>query len=398
MPAHLSPLIRRIGREIRLPLVARRERRRDALGPSVIDPGTQRVIDEGIAWLFRAQDWSASRDGGVARDYSLLTGWSTSYPETTGYIVPTLLEYARRQGSEEARQRARRMYDWLIELQLPQGGFQGGTIGDGSNGPVTFNTGQILLGLAAAVAEFGVSDASMRRAAEWLVETQDADGCWRSHVSPYVEPGEKTYDTHVAWGLLEAARVSPGTPYARAALDNVHWALTQQKGNGWPANCCLSDPIRPLTHTIGYFLRGVIEAYRHSADAFYLAAACRTADGLLVALLPDGHLPGRLRPDWSPAVAWVCLTGSAQIAHCWLLLYCFTGDPRYLAAGCKANEYVRRSVAVEGAPERRGAVKGSFPLDGGYGPYCYLNWAAKFCIDSNVLEQEILQERPHAHA
>ena len=34
--------------------------------------------------LERAQDYSSSEDGGVARHYGLLNGWSASYPETTG--------------------------------------------------------------------------------------------------------------------------------------------------------------------------------------------------------------------------------------------------------------------------------------------------------------------------
>lgn len=67
----------------------------DRLGLPTVDPGPETVIEEGIAWLCRAQDNSASRDGGVARDYSLEHGWATSYPETTAYIVPTMLEYAR---------------------------------------------------------------------------------------------------------------------------------------------------------------------------------------------------------------------------------------------------------------------------------------------------------------
>ena len=109
---------------------------------------------------------------------------------------------------EEARRRARRMLDWLVSIQLPEGGFQGGTIDHAPVVPVTFNTGQVLLGLAAGVEEFGEAYIEpMRRAADWLVATQDRDGCWRRHPSPFAAPGEKTYETHVAWGLLEADRV-----------------------------------------------------------------------------------------------------------------------------------------------------------------------------------------------
>jgi hypothetical protein len=49
---------------------------------------------------------------------------------------------------------------------------------------------------------------------------------------------------------------------------------------------------------------------------------------------------------------------------------------------------------LDGPPETRGAVKGSFPVDGGYGRYEYLNWAVKFTIDANVVELQIAKEQP----
>jgi hypothetical protein len=51
-----------------------------------------------------------------------------------------------------------------------------------------------------------------------------------------------------------------------------------------------------------------------------------------------------------------------------------------------ANSYVRRSLDTSGPPEVRGAVKGSFPIDGWYGKWQYLNWACKFMIDANRAE------------
>jgi hypothetical protein len=120
-----------------------------------------------------------------------------------------------------------------------------------------------------------------------------------------------------------------------------------------------------------------------------LAAARRTADGVVAALAPDGKLPGRFRAGWTPAVDWVCLTGSAQMAHCWLLLFQFTGEARYKDAGLMANAYVRRTVRLDGPAHIRGGVKGSFPVDGDYGQYEYLNWAAKFLADSLMLEMDL---------
>lgn len=369
------------------------ERELDLKGLPVGDPGIDRVLTESIAWLGRAQDNSRSNDGGVARDYSLIDGWNSSYPETTGYIIPTLISYAKLTGDTFARERARRMLDWLVSIQFPDGGFQGSVIGAEPVIPVTFNTGQILLGLASGVEEFGEQYREpMRRAANWLVETQDDDGCWRRHRSPFTEPTDKAYETHVSWGLFEAARLEPNSDYATAAIANIRWALSLQNENGWFRDCCLSEPEHPLTHTIGYVLRGVIEAHRFTKEKDYLDASIKTADALIDTMGPEGDLPGRLDENWRGTVDWTCLTGNVQIAACWFMLYKQTGDPRYREAAIVANKFVRRAVKVEGSDEIRGAVKGSFPVSGGYCTYEYPNWAAKFFIDSLLLEQSIMSE------
>lgn len=376
-----------------LPEAAKAEARSDRRGLGAPDHATAVAVREAIAWLCRAQDYSTTSDGGVARHFSLVHGWGPSYPETTGYIVPSVLAFASHTGDAGLASRAKRMLDWLLSIQFRNGAFQGGIIGAQPLVPVIFNTGQILLGLAAGAKEFGEPyRSSMIRAADWLVDTQDSDGCWRKYPSPFAAAGEKTYDTHVAWGLLEAARVAPEKRYERAALANVEWALTHQRPNGWFSNCCLTDPIKPLTHTLGYALRGVVEAFRFSQEERFLVAARRAADGLLTALGEDGFLPGQLSSEWKPAARWACLTGTVQIASCWLLLFQATAETRYKKAAQSANRYVRRTQNIQGRPEVRGAIKGSFPVDGEYGENQYLNWAAKFFIDSNFLEQHLCGE------
>lgn len=390
--------VRRIRRRLTLPPAARDEAHGDRAGLRASDPGSAAAIAAALDWLCRAQDQSRSHDGGVAHNFSLIDGWSTSYPETTGYIVPTFLELAARSGRDDVRARARRMLEWLVSIQLENGAFQGGKLDSLPVAPVVFNTGQILLGLAAGQRAFGTFLEPMCRAADWLVSIQDADGCWRQGASPFAAAGDKAYDTHTAWGLLEAARVAPDRPYGESALRNIRWALTHQQPNGWFSRCCLSDPDRPLTHTLGYALRGVLEGWFYARDPALLAAARRTADGLLGALQPDGFLPGQLAPDWSPAADWACLTGTVQIAYCWLALHRETGDARYLNAGRVANRYVRRTMSLGGADDVRGAIKGSFPVDGGYRTWEFPNWSAKFLIDSLLLEADLEAAQSPARA
>jgi hypothetical protein len=376
--------------ELRLPSSAKHQRNLDRSGIPEYDPGAEAVSKAGIEWLKRSQDMSAYRDGGSARDFSLITGWASSYPETSGYIVPTLLDYADRNQDHALVDRARGMLDWLVSIQLPEGGFQGGKVDASPRVPVTFNTGQILLGLAAGAQRFGNTyTASMMRAASWLRDSQDSDGCWRRYPTPFAGPGEKSYETHVSWGLFEAARVDANSGFGEAGLKQVRWALTKQADNGWFASNSLSSPERPHTHTVGYVLRGVIEAYRFSNDPAFLFAARRTADALLLVLEGDGRRAGRFDKDWRPTVDWACLTGNVQIAACWFLLYILTKKHDYLEAACLANSYVRRTIKLTGDPNVVGGVGGSFPIDGDYGRFEYLNWAAKFCIDAQLMEMTI---------
>lgn len=355
------------------------------------DPGIDRSIAEAIGWLCRAQDASASADGGVAGWYDIRSGWSTSYPETTGYIVPTLLDCADRQGDEQLRTRARKMLDWLVSIQFEAGGFQGGIIGREPRVPVTFNTGQVLLGLAAGVRAFGDAYLSpTKKAADWLVETQGDDGSWTSHPSPFTLPGAKTYEIQVAWGLLEAARVTGERRYASSALASVDWALDRQRANGWLEGCDLSAHEKPLTHTLAYALRGIVEAHRHTPARRYRTAARRTADALLQIMDPAGFIPGRLDRAWRSVAHWACLTGTAQIAACWLLLAGIQAGTeraaRYRQAAYRANQFVRRTIRLEAPAGIRGGVAGSFPIDGDYMRNSYPNWACKFFVDANLLE------------
>lgn len=373
--------------EYRLPPAARQQLRRDRGGLAAGDPGPGAIAAAGIEWLKRSQDMSGSRDGGSSRSYSLISGWATSYPETTGYIVPTLIDYSDRSGDSELAERAARMLDWLVSIQFADGGFQGGKIDAVPRLAVTFNTGQILLGLAAGVRRFGGRyRPAMNRAAAWLRDSLDEDGCWRKHGTPFAIAGDKAYETHVSWGLFEAARLEPHQGFGEAGLKQTRWALTKQTGNGWFASNCLASPQEPLTHTIGYVLRGLIEAYRFSRDAEFLAAARKTADALLGIIDLDGRIPGQLDHDWNGTVDWTCLTGNVQIACCWFLLFAITGASDYRQAAMRANRYVRKTVHLFGSADVVGGVRGAFPVDGDYGRYEYLNWATKFCVNAQLME------------
>ena len=362
---------------------------RDAFSDLNDDPGPEAAIAAGLRWMEVAQENSASKDNGIARHYHLVHGWAASYPETTGYSIPTLLHHARQNNDPVLEQRARRALDWLLSIQFPNGAFQGSTMGVTPVLPVTFDTGQILIGLAAGAKAYGEPYlTAMAKTADWLSEMQSPDGAWRLE-NPYLDTHKqapRTFETHVAWGLLEAARVMPEKPWGEAGLKNIRWAMAQQHANGWFPNCCLEKTDEPLTHTLAYAWRGVLEGYLFSRDPAMLESALRTARSMAGLIRGDGYLAGTYDERWRATSSWSCLTGTVQCAICWLLLYKETGDTSFRDAALKANRYVRRTLHMSGSPELVGGVKGSYPINGHYCLMQLLNWACKFMIDANTLE------------
>ncbi len=157
-----------------------------------------------------------------------------SYPETSGYIVETFIAAAKALGRPELIDRARRIVDWELSIQLPDGAFPG-HFGEPGSQPVIFNTGQIMHGMLAGYCQLGRAECleSAVRAGDWLARHQDEDGCWRTFEHNGVP---HTYNTRGTWALLATAVLAGERQLKDAAVRNLEWALAQQRPSGWFAN------------------------------------------------------------------------------------------------------------------------------------------------------------------
>ncbi len=337
-----------------------------------------------MEWLCAAQD--VLPDGGVPAFYDVRNGeWGPAYPETTGYIIPTFFDYALLCKDDQFRRRAIRMADWLTTLQLENGAFPIGPLWpEWDRTPVVFDTGQILHGLVRAYLETGKKEylRSAQRAGDWLAGILDQDGSWRKHTTLGLV---HIYNVRTAWGLLELFEVSNDETYRSAAVRNLDWALSQQMEDGWFQNASFRAGEDPLTHTIAYTIEGLLKSGIILDEPRYLEAAQKAADALLATQEEDRLLRGRFGPVWCSGVNWVCLTGTAQMAENWLLLYELCGDEIYRVAAYKAIQYVKqRQSRKSNIPGIKGGIAGSFPIYKDYEPYRHLNWAAKFFADSLI--------------
>jgi hypothetical protein len=164
--------------------------------------------------------------------------------------------------------------------------------------------------------------------------------------------------------------------------------MTQQAQDGWFHNAGFKPDEDPLTHTIAYTIRGLLESGMLISDEQMIESARIAADALRFRQLQDGCLRGRYGPGWQSHTQWSCLTGKAQMAIIWLKLFKLTGAAEYRQAAVTSNRYLKHTQKRDSGPSGiSGGIAGSFPIYEEYEPYRHLNWAGKFLADSLLLEE-----------
>lgn len=357
--------------------------------PDADDLNPQHHLDGAMQWLKRAQD--AGTDRGVSYGVPFGRNFDVSYPETTGYICQTFVEQAQLTGDAELLERACAMGDWEIAIQLPDGAVMGGKVTTQPT-PAVFNTGMVLLGWSALINQTGQERfrRAAQRAGDWLVSMQEADGRWVRGNSIFAAPESTLYNVKAAWGLCEAGVALGEKRFIDAALRNAEYCLSRQKQNGWLPDCCLSDPNAPLLHTLAYSMQGLIGIGTLTGRDDLVAGARLLADAELQAMGADGFIAGQQYADFSPAVTWCCLTGSAQTSAVWSELFLLTQQEKYRVGVRKLNRYLMARHDIRNRDLRlRGGVPGSWPVWGDYGRLQILNWATKFLVDALSLELRI---------
>jgi hypothetical protein len=337
-----------------------------------------------MGWLKYSQD--INKDGGVSAFYSLFDGWADSYIETTGYIISTFFNFSEIVDDRSYRDRAISMAQFELKHQLNDGGFEGGR---GSKKPVTFNTGQVIFGLCRTYKETKLLKylKASKNAADLLVSSMDKNGCFTKNL--YLG-NIHTYNTRTAWSLLKVHEVTKDQKYKKAAQKNFDWALTQQLENGFFLKNSFYPKQEPLVHTIAYSIRGLLEGYIYLNQKKYLESASAAAKSIIRKQRKDGSLPGSFDSSWNSSVKWSCLTGMAQMSIIWLKLFKITGNEDFLKAAKKSNIYLKRTQDINSKnPGIRGGILGAYPIYGWYAPFSYINWGAKFFVDSLMLEENL---------
>lgn len=355
--------------------------------PAFTPEAKQYALASAIEWLLLAQKQSA--DAGFG-SYQLTKGWSSSYIETTGYIIPTLLHFSSLYPDKELVQNALNAADWLVEVQKDSGGWAGECLSD-QRAEVVFNTGQVIRGMLAAYKQ--TKDEKYRLAAtkacDWLCRIQEEDGSWKKYA--FMNEA-RVYDSYVDAPLLEMYKLTGKIEYKEAAVKNLTWILKKQSNNGWFSDCdnTIKNNDRPILHTIAYTIDGLLNCGILLNDNSLIKSAQMAADKLLQIFEKDKFLHGRFDSNWTGSEHLIT-TGCAQMSIVWMTLYKLTRQKSYAGSAFRLNDLLCfiQQQQVQRSENSYGAMSGSFPLWGRYEPYTYPNWATKYFADALMMESEL---------
>ncbi len=362
---------------------SRLSRNRDALALDGLAPLHRQAAER---WLVRSIEACEGRAS--SKGYAFPRGWMPPYPETSGYLIPTLLSMARENSDQHNLYlaTAEAITTWLLSIQLACGGFSGREVGMQIE-PDVFDTGMILIGFSAMHAEAGGGSVTegASRAADFLVNSMDARGSFVRHLSHGLL---HAYNVRSAWALVAHGRLVQEQRFIEAGMANAGWTRDQQNGAGFFANNTFKRDGNANTHGIAYVLQGLLQIDDILEAQDNLESVIRCADVLQRLYAEHGWIAAELAPDWKYLSRHICLTGYAQLAIIFLRLFQTTGNDSYRATAERLIADVARTQDLrDPSAPHYGAIAGSFPIYGRYAPLQYPNWATKFFVDALIAKE-----------
>ena len=352
----------------------------------------ERHLKLSAEWLIQS---IAKGRGGSCAHYSPLMGWSKPYPETTGYLIPTLIRVSKFLKDPKYSESALSIGQWLLDIQSQNGSWHGGLHpGTSSEGSV-FNTGQILKGMMALFHHTGDQAflTAADRATNWLASGLGSNGLWPA--GDYKASETPSYYSHVAWPMLEVWQITQSDSQRIAAELFLDTVLERKLQNGAIARWGFNDQGSAFTHTIAYTIRGFQESSRLIGDNFRYANEMEQVLNFFVkkAELTNGRLPGEFDESLITNKNYVCLTGNAQLAICIMLMEQQKPDLRLINAATKLIDFIGSvQQSSHFSKAIKGGVAGSYPLWGRYMFMRYPNWAAKYYCDALMMISSRLEE------
>lgn len=336
-----------------------------------------------IEWLLNASE--INKGAGFSHSWCFSEGWLPAYPETTGYIIPSLDLASKNYNHQNVSPAIEGARDWLRSAQEMDGGFS-----DLHKRRQVFDTGQILIGITYLLRRGDVSVREMvMKMCDWLLLQQEANG---SFVKNAYNGIPHAYYSRVGAALIDAGKLTGNDAAVDAGIKNLAWTAAQQKASGWFDHMSFSDH-PPFSHTIIYTLEGLLAGYRLTGKPELLDAVIRSACSIKAAIEASGGvIRSQYAEGYIPVGKQICVTGLCQ----WAAL-CFRlkrlGVEGFEAEADRSLTAAKLIQIRSGMKALNGGLPGSMPVYGRYLRMAIPNWGVKFFLDA-LLESELDLELP----
>ena len=345
-------------------------------------------MDLAASWLMSMND--VSRDGGVPRwvnliEYSPNSSLSEpSFPETTGYILTSLIFANSYTEIVVPKERLQRIKDYLITVQHETGAFY-----NVSESPrlLAFDTGQILTGLCSYYKNVEKDEqvyCAIVRAANWMAEAISESGQYK-HYANY--NGSRCYYAQATNGLLQAYFITESPRHLDAVRRNADYISNQFTGS-WFRRFSFEDHPAQNLHGISYTLRGMMDLGRFLHTPEYCNSVKSCIDEMFRKNEDFQNFPGHFKAGYTRYNKFASPTGMSQLAIVCYLLNEYYDMSTYKVYGDLLVDAVK-NFQLQGFGDRLldGAIPGSWPVHGPYAHCSLPNWATKFFLDALVINE-----------
>jgi malonyl-CoA O-methyltransferase len=283
-------------------------------------------INNALAWL----KVNHVKNGGIA----VSNIQKISYPEVTGYLLPTLCEWGE-------RKLARRMANWLVKSQNKDGSF---SAPDGL--PYVFDTGQVIRGLLSFAEDPKVKN-TIRKACEYVLRNVERNGRMST---PHTEMWDELIDDRIHLYVL--------APVIRAGqlLKKPHYRKVCQK---------VLKHYRLRTDLLDFNTR--LHFYMYILEALYELGENKLAKNGFIKIAKLQNRNGSISAFSKQK--WVCSAGLAQ--------FCMLG---FRLGFVRESEKALRFL--EKIQNQSGGFFGSYRRGANFLPNEEISWAVKFFLDA----------------
>ena len=341
-------------------------------------PRIEDALKRNLKWIINS--FSVNNNLGSSSHSNIIGKFSVPYLETTGYLLPTLLNATRYFDDQHYKELALKQISFFQEYKNEDGSFYQ-KVNDSK--PIVFDTSQILLGLCAIYKHKQTKEVKslIKEANKWLTDNLNEQGSFINY--NYTSNTCPAYYARVFWAMLSANEIIPLENKYKviAGLEKiVSSSLSNYSFHNWG----FENETYVLTHNIAYTLRGLYESALLLNDRNISKLVNNIIETIVNIINSKGSLCGAYDKDWQPDCSYVCSTGNAQLAF----LISKVNTEKYEDVIVLLIKPLLKAQKINGF--NQGAIPSSIPLWGKYQRWRYTNWTQKFFCDAllNILHHK----------